>query len=97
MCHFFGRAIVFKEIDGSFGQPLIEEWFEFRERYDLKHWLSSQGKRNADESVCLVNELVTLRNKRGKILLNGVCTQPSLTTGLLIHSQQNRFWFALKM
>lgn len=31
MCHFFGRAIVFKEIDGSFGQPLIEEWFEFRE------------------------------------------------------------------
>ena len=32
-------------------------------------------KKNADELACHANELVTLGNKRGKILLNGVCTQ----------------------
>lgn len=62
-----------------------------------KTFVILQDKKNADESACLVNELVTLRNKSGKILLNGVCIQPSLTTELLIRSQQNRFWFALKL
>ena len=57
----------------------------------------SQDKKSAVEWTDLLNVLVTLRSKGGKILLNGVCIQPSLTTELLIRSQQNRFWYAWEM